>query len=99
MTKLQYALSLSPDQVAALPPPIIRIRELEEENQQLVRQIEELRQQLEDRNVRLRGTTTHRSAVLPTFDDRGSDHDTVKRRRTMEGSDDLTMVRHWQRFH
>ena len=99
MTKLQYALSLSPDQVAALPPPIIRIRELEEENQQLVRQIEELREQLENRNTRLRTGPTHRSAVLPTFDDRGSDHDTVKRRRTMEGSDDLTMVRHWQRFH
>ena len=80
----------------------MRIRELEEENQQLLRQIEELRKQLEDRNTRMRAATSQQRngpAVLPTFDDRGSDHDTVKRRRTMEGSDDLTMVRHWQRFH
>ncbi|KAF7798143.1 hypothetical protein EIP86_009359 [Pleurotus ostreatoroseus] len=94
VTKLQYALSLSPDQVAVLPPPIVRIRELEEQNKELVRQIDELRTQLEDRNTRVRTTTVHRShsgPVLPTFDDRGSDHDTVKRRRTVEGSDDLLM--------
>ena len=102
VTKLQYALSLSPDQVAVLPPPIVRIRELEEQNKELVRQIDELRTQLEDRNTRVRTTTVHRShsgPVLPTFDDRGSDHDTVKRRRTVEGSDDLLVRhRHWNTF-
>ena len=85
-----------------LPPPIVRIRELEEQNKELIRQIDELRTQIEDRNTRLRTTTVHRShngPVLPTFDDRGSDNDTVKRRRTVEGSDALLVRhRHWNTF-
>ena len=66
MTKLQYALSLSPDQVSSLPPPIVRIRELEEENQQLLQQIEDLRKELDDRNVRLRVATTAAAPAAPS---------------------------------
>lgn len=46
MTKLQTALALSPEQVAALPPPTLRIRQLEQENAKLIRENEELRRQL-----------------------------------------------------
>ena len=78
-----------------LPPPIVRIRELEKQNKELLGQIDELRMQIEDLKSRLRTTTTHRHSgpVLPTFDDRGSDHDTVEHRRIVEGSDDH-LVRH-----
>ncbi|KAF9806051.1 hypothetical protein IEO21_08822 [Rhodonia placenta] len=54
VTKLQSVLALSPDQVAALPPPLIRIRELEEENDLLHRQLDDLRRQLDLRSARLR---------------------------------------------
>ncbi|KIP03292.1 hypothetical protein PHLGIDRAFT_56417, partial [Phlebiopsis gigantea 11061_1 CR5-6] len=40
---LQHALAVSPDQVAPLPPPVGRVRELEEENVHLHREIESLR--------------------------------------------------------
>jgi hypothetical protein len=46
VTKLQTALALSPEQVAALPPPTLRIRQLEQENTKLMRENEELRRQL-----------------------------------------------------
>ncbi|KAH9028543.1 hypothetical protein EDB84DRAFT_1231101, partial [Lactarius hengduanensis] len=37
VTKLQTALALFPEQVAALPPPTLRIRELGQENPKLLR--------------------------------------------------------------
>ncbi|KAH9983376.1 hypothetical protein BJV74DRAFT_850526 [Russula compacta] len=46
VTKLQTALALSPEQVAALPPPTLRIRQLEQENTKLLRENDELRRQL-----------------------------------------------------
>ncbi|KAN0114359.1 hypothetical protein V8E52_006855 [Russula decolorans] len=46
VTKLQTALALSPEQVAALPPPTLRIRQLEQENTKIIRENEELRRQL-----------------------------------------------------
>jgi hypothetical protein len=46
VTKLQTALALSPEQVAALPLPMLRIRQLEQENAKLMRENEELRHQL-----------------------------------------------------
>lgn len=46
VTKLQTALALSPEQVAALPPPTLRIRQLEQENSKLMRENDELRRQL-----------------------------------------------------
>ncbi|KAH9955411.1 hypothetical protein BC827DRAFT_1236913 [Russula dissimulans] len=47
VTKLQTALALSPEQVAALPPPTLRIRQLEQENSKLMRENDELRRQLQ----------------------------------------------------
>ncbi|KZV75693.1 hypothetical protein PENSPDRAFT_680910 [Peniophora sp. CONT] len=46
VTKLQTALALSPDQVAALPPPSARIRQLEHENQALRAELDDVRRQL-----------------------------------------------------
>ncbi|KAI0061070.1 hypothetical protein BV25DRAFT_1773124, partial [Artomyces pyxidatus] len=43
VTKLQTALALSPDQVAALPPPTLRIRQLEQENAKLIRENDDMR--------------------------------------------------------
>ncbi|KAK0484480.1 hypothetical protein IW261DRAFT_1456806 [Armillaria novae-zelandiae] len=48
VTKLQTALGVSPDQVAALPPPLIKIRELEQENGRLHKENEELRRMISD---------------------------------------------------
>ncbi|KAI0033018.1 hypothetical protein K488DRAFT_21578, partial [Vararia minispora EC-137] len=43
VTKLQTALALSPEQVAALPPPSARIRQLEHENATLRAENDDLR--------------------------------------------------------
>ncbi|KAI0316881.1 hypothetical protein OF83DRAFT_1031509, partial [Amylostereum chailletii] len=43
VTKLQTALALTPDQVTALPPPSARIRQLEQENTRLQRELEDTR--------------------------------------------------------
>jgi hypothetical protein len=37
---------LSPEQITALPPPSLRLRQLEQENTKLIRENEELRHQL-----------------------------------------------------
>ncbi|KAI1788533.1 hypothetical protein LXA43DRAFT_894490 [Ganoderma leucocontextum] len=54
VTKLQSVLALSPDQVAAIPPPLTRIRELQQENELLCQEVEELRRQLRMENTRCR---------------------------------------------
>ena len=80
VTKLQVALALSPEQVAALPAPVIRIRELEEENEILHRELDELRRQLEDRNARLRPDLARRHMPSSPYD-RG-EYDSRRRRLT-----------------
>ena len=47
MTKLQTALHLTPEQVAAMPPAQIRIHELEQENGRLRSENQQLRSQLD----------------------------------------------------
>lgn len=89
--RLQNALSASPDQVSSLPPPLIRIRELEQENIQLNREVEHLRRQLEARNARLRPDIDHRHHTLSPYDDRPFDRE-AKRRRGMQLPDDPYMV-------
>ena len=84
MTKLQSVLALSPDQVAAIPPPLMRIRELEQENELLHREVEELRRQLEMKNGQLR-PDLRRDTYTPLPDDRHFDRET-KRRRTADVS-------------
>lgn len=41
-------LGYTPDQVAALPPPLVKIRELEQENARLHQENEEMRRMLSD---------------------------------------------------
>ncbi|KAL0567392.1 hypothetical protein V5O48_014602 [Marasmius crinis-equi] len=48
VTKLQTAMGFSPEQVAALPPPLAKIRELEQENARLLEENEKLRRLLQD---------------------------------------------------
>ncbi|KAF7319593.1 BZIP domain-containing protein [Mycena chlorophos] len=51
VTKLQTALGFSPEQVAALPPPLVKIRELEQENERLARENDELHRALADAGI------------------------------------------------
>ncbi|KIY53838.1 hypothetical protein FISHEDRAFT_6058, partial [Fistulina hepatica ATCC 64428] len=43
VTKLQIALGLTQEQMQALPPPLLRIRELEQENARLEQELEDTR--------------------------------------------------------
>jgi hypothetical protein len=85
--RLQNALASSPDQIASLPPPLTRMRELEQENLQLNREVEELRRQLEARNARLRPDIDHRHHGFAPYDDRSFDRE-AKRRRAMQMVDE-----------
>ncbi|KAG6885541.1 hypothetical protein C0993_000326 [Termitomyces sp. T159_Od127] len=46
VTKLQMSLGLTHEDVAVLPPPLIRIRELEQENARLIKENEDFRRML-----------------------------------------------------
>lgn len=48
VTKLQTALGCTPDDLAALPPPLVKIRELEQENARLMKENDDLRRMLAD---------------------------------------------------
>ncbi|KAI0767358.1 hypothetical protein C8Q74DRAFT_1203840 [Fomes fomentarius] len=91
VTKLQSVLALSPDQVAAIPPPLMRIRELEQENELLHREVEELRRQLEMKNAQLRPEYRRDTYTPLPSDDRHFDRD-AKRRRTTDASGVTYMV-------
>ncbi|KAI1784418.1 hypothetical protein LXA43DRAFT_855774, partial [Ganoderma leucocontextum] len=64
VTKLQSVLALSPDHVAAIPPSLMWIRELKQENELLHREVKELRGQLELRNTQRR-LDFRRDAYIP----------------------------------
>ncbi|KAI0826187.1 hypothetical protein BC629DRAFT_1434675 [Irpex lacteus] len=95
VVRLQNALAASPDSVSSLPPPLMRIRELEQENVQLSREVEELRRQLEARNARLRPDIDHRHHGFSPYDDRHFDRE-AKRRRGMQISDEPYMLANTQ---
>ncbi|EIW53305.1 uncharacterized protein TRAVEDRAFT_133941 [Trametes versicolor FP-101664 SS1] len=82
VTKLQSVLALTPDQVAAIPPPLVRIRELEQENEMLHREVQELRRQLDMRSAPLR-PDMRRESFATTEDHRSADRE-AKRRRTSD---------------
>ncbi|KAI0922646.1 hypothetical protein AcW1_002764 [Taiwanofungus camphoratus] len=98
VTKLQTVLALSPDQVAALPPPLVRIRELEQENEVLHREIEDLRRQLEQRNANLRPDISRRSDIPTPSDDRRCDRE-AKRRRTAEANNNIYITSSFSHSH
>lgn len=52
VTKLQTALGFTPEQVAALPPPLAKIRELEQENARLLKENDELHRMLSESGAR-----------------------------------------------
>ncbi|KAG2006868.1 hypothetical protein CC2G_014607 [Coprinopsis cinerea AmutBmut pab1-1] len=56
VTKLQAALGFSPEQVSALPPSSITIRELQQDNSRLQKEIEELRRALAEMSGARRGS-------------------------------------------
>ncbi|KAI0634334.1 hypothetical protein C8Q77DRAFT_1055676 [Trametes polyzona] len=85
VTKLQSVLALSPDQVAAIPPPLVRIRELEQENEMLHREVQELRRQLDMRSAPSLRPDMRRDSFATLEDHRNADRET-KRRRTSDAS-------------
>ncbi|KAI0827326.1 hypothetical protein BC628DRAFT_1318326 [Trametes gibbosa] len=87
VTKLQSVLALTPDQVASIPPPLARIRELEQDNEMLQREVQELRRQLEMRSGPALRPDVRRDAFAPSMDDhhRAIDRE-PKRRRTSDAS-------------
>ena len=86
VTKLQTALGVSPEQVAALPPPLVKIKELEHEIARLRKENEDLRRSLQESENR-----SHRN-TLPTIQDpRSCDRD-LKRRKISSSGDDIYMV-------
>ncbi|KAI0289415.1 hypothetical protein B0F90DRAFT_1657845 [Multifurca ochricompacta] len=99
VTKLQTALALSPEQVAALPPPTLRIRQLEQENAKLLRENDELRRQLHMQTRRpslmtdphfdiARGRHSYQSSISGDYPDRD-----IKRRRMSQNVDEVYLVR------
>lgn len=98
MTKLQTALALSPEQVAALPPPTLRIRQLEQENSKLLRENDELRRQLHmqarrpslmtDPHFDLARRGSFQSSMSSDYPDRD-----IKRRR-IQNVDEVYLVRY-----
>jgi hypothetical protein len=76
VTKLQTALGYTTEQIASLPPPLAKIRELEQEILKLHRENDELRRLLDpDRG--------HRPSLPSLHDTRSCDRD-PKRRKTGE---------------
>ncbi|KAJ3764491.1 hypothetical protein EV360DRAFT_77432 [Lentinula raphanica] len=55
VTKLQTAMGVTPEHVAALPPPLAKIRELEQENARLAKENDELRRLLTDSGIPITG--------------------------------------------
>ncbi|KAN0094467.1 hypothetical protein V8E55_002754 [Tylopilus felleus] len=79
VTKLQTALGFTPDQVAALPPPLVKIRELEQENARLQKENEEMRRLLGESDHR--HLPDYRRHSLHSFHEpRGCDRDFKKRK-------------------
>ena len=76
VTKLQLAMGFSTEQVTVMPPPLLKIRELEQENARLQKENEELRRLLTDSSSR--SLDTRRAA---SYDLRGCDRDYGLKRR------------------
>lgn len=91
VTKLQTELGLSPEDVNALPPPLARIRELEQENARLLKENEELRRMVSGDSGRpLQLPELSRRGPMPGPGDMGRD---LKRRKISGDLEDLYMVR------
>ncbi|KAF9233827.1 hypothetical protein BU15DRAFT_53393 [Melanogaster broomeanus] len=80
VTKLQTALGFTPDQVAALPPPLVKIRELEQENTRLQKENDEMRRLLGESDHRHLSSDYRRHSLNTFHDSRGCDRDFKKRK-------------------
>lgn len=87
MTKLQTALGFSPEQVSALPPPLVKIRELEQDNVRLQKENEDLRRMLSDNGTRGLPMEMTRRNSASTFHDSGRVCDRDFKRRKMSGDE------------
>ncbi|KAL0945920.1 hypothetical protein HGRIS_012202 [Hohenbuehelia grisea] len=82
VTKLLAASGFTSDQIAALPPPLLKIRELEQENARLQRENEEMRRLLSDPGARTMPLETVRRDSTAYTDTRAAcDRDYLKRRK------------------
>ncbi|KAJ7704501.1 hypothetical protein B0H17DRAFT_1039833 [Mycena rosella] len=89
VTKLQTALGFTPEQVAALPPPLAKIRELEQENARLLKENDELHRMLADSGGRPLPLEVGRRNSLTSFNEaRPCDRD-YKRRKMVDPLDDV----------
>jgi hypothetical protein len=89
---LQTVLGYTPEQVAALPPPLVKIRELEQENGRLLRENEELRRVLADPATRTQNAVDlNRRDPLSFHDGRACDRD-FKRRKINGSMDEVYMA-------
>ncbi|KAJ7801695.1 hypothetical protein B0H14DRAFT_2386196 [Mycena olivaceomarginata] len=76
VAKLQMALGFTPEQVAALPSPLTRIRELEQENTHLLRENDDLHRMLADSGGKSLPLEIHRRNSFTSFNDsHPRDHD------------------------
>lgn len=92
VTKLQTALGFSPEQVAALPPPLLKIRELEQDNTRLQKENEELRRMLADTGSRASADILRRGSLGGFHDVRNCDRE-LKRRKMSGNVEEVYMVR------
>jgi len=92
VTKLQTALGYSPEDLEAMPPPLVKIRELEQENIRLEKENEDLRRMLATNGRNLLSEIPRRSALSPFQDARSSDHN-FKRKKILGTLDGTYIVR------
>lgn len=87
VTKLQITVGCTPEQISALPPPLIKIRELEQEIIRLQKENDDLRNLVAETNVRgLSGDlTTRRNLYGNCQDTRLCDRNDHKRRKHVDG--------------
>ena len=82
VTKLQIAVGYTTEQVSALPPPHLKIRELEQDNSRLQKENDELRRLLQPDS---RTDASRRTGVATYQDPRTCDRDYLKRRKPQDG--------------
>ncbi|XP_006455121.1 hypothetical protein AGABI2DRAFT_194792 [Agaricus bisporus var. bisporus H97] len=86
VTKLQMALNYTPDQISVIPPPLLKIRELEQEVARLQKENDDLRSLVHPESGRSLPTDfTRRSSYGPYQDSRLCDRNDYKRRKHVDG--------------
>ncbi|KAF8179916.1 hypothetical protein BJ912DRAFT_855478 [Pholiota molesta] len=81
VTKLQIAVGYTTEQVSALPPPLLKIRELEQDNTRLQKENDELRRLIDPNSRALASDSTRRTSLGAYQDSRACDRDYGLKRR------------------